>query len=144
MELLSKLQDDLKTALKAGQKDRLQVIRMMLSDVQNVDLMPNKPTEQQAVEAYAKKLRKSQEEYEKIGRTAESDKLKWELSVVEEYLPKKASTGDTEKLVAEFLSKHTFNEKEVGKAMGLFMKQHAGKIDPASANAAIRKALAGK
>jgi uncharacterized protein len=144
MQLLAKLQEDLKTALKAGQKDRLQVIRMMLSDVQNIDLMPNKPTEEQAVEAYAKKLRKSQEEYEKIGRKEESDKLKWELSVVEEYLPKKASTGDTEKLVGEFLAKHTFNEKEVGKAMGLFMKENAGKIDAGAANAAIRKALVGK
>src|SRR5215218_1304820 len=126
MELLTKLQEDMKTALKGGQKDRLQVIRMMLSDVKNIDLMPNKPTEQQAVQAYAKKLRKSQEEYEKIGRKEESDKLKWELSVVEEYLPQKASTGDTEKLVQEFLAKHTFTEKEVGKAMGLFMKEHAG------------------
>src|SRR5437870_9470036 len=98
MQLLNKLTEDMKTALKAGQKDRLQVIRMMLSDVKNIDLMPNKPTEQQAVEAYAKKLKKSAEEYEKIGRKEEADKLKWELSVVEEYLPKKASTEDTEAL----------------------------------------------
>ena len=39
MELKTRLHEDMKTALKAGQKDRLAVIRMLLSDVQNIDLM---------------------------------------------------------------------------------------------------------
>src|SRR3954471_7417985 len=104
MDLLTRLQEDMKTALKSGQKDRLGVIRMLLSDVKNIDLMPNKPTAEQAVEAYAKKLRKSVEEDEKLGRTEEVAKLKGEVAVVEECLPKKASTGDTEKLIDAFLA----------------------------------------
>ena len=71
MELLNRLTDDMKTAMKSGQKDRLSVIRMLLSDVKNIDLMPNKPTAEQVVEAYGKKLRKSMEEYEKIGKPDE-------------------------------------------------------------------------
>ena len=82
MELPVRLHEDMKAALKSGQKDRLSVIRMMLSDVKNVDLMPGKPTPQQAVEAYAKKLRKSLEEYDKLGRTEEVTKLKFEIGVV--------------------------------------------------------------
>src|SRR5436309_15759110 len=112
MDLQSRLQDDMKTALKAGQKDRLQVIRMLLSDVKNIDLMPNKPTAEQVVEAYAKKLRKGVEEYEKLNKPDEVAKLKSEIAVVEEYLPKKASPADTEKLVDEFLSKNTFTEND--------------------------------
>jgi hypothetical protein len=46
MYLLARLQEDMKTALKAGQKDRLLVIRMLISDVKNVDLMPGKPSPQ--------------------------------------------------------------------------------------------------
>src|SRR3954453_10965350 len=134
----------MKTALKAGQKDRLGIIRMMLSDVQNVDLMPNKPTEQQAVEAYAKKLRKSLEEYEKLGRKDEADKLRFEIGVVDEYLPKKATAEETDKLVEQFLAGQSFGEKDVGKAMGAFLKQHAGAVEPAMVNAALRKRLAGK
>ena len=144
MQLLTKLQEDMKTALKAGQKDRLGVIRMMLSDVKNVDLMPNKPTEQQVVEAYAKKLRKSLEEYEKLGRKDEADKLRFEIAVVDEYLPKKASPEETEKLVDAFLANQSFGEKDIGKAMGAFLKQHAGSVEPATVNAALRKKLAGK
>src|SRR5215218_11024860 len=99
MELLTRLTQDMKTAMKSGQKDRLQVIRMLLSDVKNIDLMPNKPTAEQVVDAYGKRLRKSVEEYEKLGKPDEVAKLKSEIAIVDEYLPKKASAGDTEKLV---------------------------------------------
>src|SRR6266545_4711054 len=68
MTLLERLQDDMKTALKTGQKDRLSVIRMLISDVKNVDLAPKPTTPEQAVESYAKKLKKSVEEYEKLGK----------------------------------------------------------------------------
>src|ERR1043166_6272330 len=123
MDLQNRLSEDMKNALKSGQKERLSVIRMVLSDVKNIDLMPNKPTAEQVVEAYAKKLKKSLEEYEKIGQKEQADKLKFEIGVVEEYLPKKASAGDTEKLVDDFLAKNTFTEKDFGRAMGQFMKE---------------------
>src|SRR6187399_717426 len=119
MDLHAKLTEDMKTAMKAGQKERLSVIRMLLSDVKNIDLMPNKPTAEQVVAAYAKKLRKSVEEYEKLGKTEEVAKLKQEIAVVDEYLPKKASADDTAKLVEEFLAKNSFTEKQLGQAMGM-------------------------
>ena len=40
MELLSRLQEDMKAAMKSGQKDRLQLIRMLNSDLMNIDLNP--------------------------------------------------------------------------------------------------------
>src|SRR3712207_4484697 len=120
MDLQSRLTEDMKSAMKSGQKDRLGVIRMLLSDVKNIDLMPNKPTEEQAVEAYAKKLRKSVEEYDRIGRAEEVAKLKTELAVVEEYLPKRASSEDTERLVDAFLATNSFTEEQIGQAVGAF------------------------
>src|SRR5437763_6652560 len=108
MDLQTRLQEDMKVAMKSGQKDRLGVIRMLLSDVKNIDLMPGKPTAEQAVAAYGKKLRKSIEEYEKLGKTEEVNKLKFEIGVVDEYLPKKASADDTGKLVDDFLAKNSF------------------------------------
>jgi uncharacterized protein YqeY len=134
----------MKTAMKSGQKDRLMVIRMLISDVKNIDLMPSKPTEQQAVEAYAKKLRKSLEEYEKIGQKEQADKLRAEIAIVDEYLPKKASPEETERLVNEFLSKSTFTEKQMGQAMGAFMKSHGGTVDAGTANKLLKQKLAGK
>lgn len=144
MELLTRLQDDMKAAMKSGAKDRLQVIRMLISDVKIIDLNPQKPTAEQAVEAYAKKLRKSVEEYEKLGKPDEVTKLKSEIAVVEEYLPKKLSAEETDKLVTEFLSKNSFTEKQFGQAMGMFMKAHGSNVDPGLANKALKAKLAGK
>ena len=144
MELRERLQEDMKQALKSGQKDRLMVIRMLLSDVKNIDLAPRPTTAEEVVAAYGKKLRKSIEEYDKLGKPDQVQKLKFEISVVDEYLPKKASSEDTEKLVNDFLAKHTFTEKQFGQAMGAFMKAHGGSVDPATANQLLKKALAGK
>jgi len=134
----------MKSAMKSGQKERLGVIRMLLNDVKNIDLAPKPTTAEEALAAYGKKLKKSVEEYERLGKTAEVQKLKFEISVVDEYLPKMASSGDTERLVNEFLARNTFTEKQFGQAMGAFMKANGGSVDPALANQLLRKALAGK
>jgi len=144
MELLTRLTEDMKVAMKAGDKARLSVIRMLLSDVKNIDLAPKPTTAEEAVASYAKKLKKSQEEYQRLGKPVEVEQLKFELGVVESYLPKKASAEDTAKLVDEFLAKQSYTEKQVGQAMGAFMKAHGGQVDAAVANQLIRQKLAGK
>ncbi len=144
MELLARLQEDMKTAMKSGQKDRLGVIRMLISDVKNIDLMPNKPTAEQAVEAYGKKLRKSMEEYQKLNLPEQVTKLKFEIGVVEEYLPKKLSEEETAKLVDAFLAANTFTEKQSGQAIGGFMKANGTTVDAGIASKLIRVKLAGK
>jgi uncharacterized protein len=144
MDLLGRLQDDMKKAMKAGEKQRLQVIRMLISDVKNVDLMPGKPTPEHVVEAYAKKLRKSQEEYQKIGQQEQVEQLKFEIAVVEEYLPKKLSEAETVALVDQFLADKSFTEKQSGQATGAFMKAHGKDVDAGIASRLIRERLAGK
>jgi len=144
MELLQKLQEDMKTALKAGEKQKLSVIRMLLSDVKNIDLAPKPTTAQEVVASYAKKLRKSREEYQKLGKTQEVATLDQEIGIVDGYLPKKASTEDTGRLVDAFLASQNFTEKQLGQAMGMFMKQHGAAVDPGVANKLLREKLAGK
>lgn len=141
MDLQTRLTEDMKAAMKSGQKDRLQVIRMLLSDVKNIDLMPNKPTAEQAVEAYGKKLRKSVEEYEKLGKPDEVAKLKGEIAVVDEYLPKKLSPEETATLVDQFLAANSFTAKDTGKAMGAFLKQHGAQVDGGTVNKLLRERL---
>jgi uncharacterized protein YqeY len=66
------------------------------------------------------------------------------VAVVEEYLPARASAGDTAKMVDEFLAKNTFGEKDFGRAMGAFMKAHGAAVDPGQANQLLKAKLAGK
>ncbi len=144
MSLLTKLQEDMKAAMRAGEKDRLGVIRMLISEVKNIDLAPKKLTEEETVAAYGKKLKKGMDEYEKLGKPEEAAKFKSELAIVESYLPKKPSSEETEKLVDEFLAQNAFTEKQAGQATGAFMKLHAGKVDASAVNAMLRQKLAGK
>lgn len=144
MTMLERLTAEMKTAMKAGEKERLGVIRMLLSDVKNIDMNPAKPTAEQVVEAYAKKLRKSVDEYEKIGRPDESAQLKKEIAIVEEFLPKKADAAETERLVDAFLAANTFAEKDAGRATGAFMKQHGGNVEASLVAPLIKAKLAGK
>jgi len=144
MSILQQLTDDMKAALRAGEKEKLQVIRMVLSDVKNIDLHPSKPTELQAVEGYYKKLRKGLEEYEKLGKSNEVNALKFEMSVVEKYLPKKLTEAETAALVEAFLAQQAFTEKQSGQATGMFMKAHGTTVDPAVASRLVREQLAGK
>ncbi|MGE5611331.1 MAG: GatB/YqeY domain-containing protein [Bacillota bacterium] len=144
MSLLERLQEDMKTAMKAGDKDRLSVLRMLIADVKVIDLQPKKITEEETVAAYGKKLRKGIEEYEKLGKPDHAAKLKSELAVVESYLPKRATPQETERIVDEFLASHSFTEKQIGQAMGALMKTHGAQIEPGVANALLRKKLAGK
>jgi uncharacterized protein len=144
MDLQTRLQEDMKSALKAGQKDRLSVIRMLLSDVKNVDLAPTPTTPEQVVGAYAKRLRKSLEEYEKLGESKQAEQLRFEIGVVEEYLPKKASAEETERRVDAFLADKSFTEKQFGQAMGQFMKQHGQDVDAGQISAILRRKLSGE
>lgn len=141
MDLLSKLQDDMKLAMKAHDKDRLSVIRMLISDVKIIDLAPKPITAEETVAAYAKKLRKSVEEYEKLGHKAEADKLRSELAIVEEYLPKKASAEQTEAWLDAFLQGNNFNQKQFGQAMGMFLKQHGADVEPSIVSRLLKTKL---
>jgi uncharacterized protein YqeY len=134
----------MKTAMKTGQKERLSVIRMLISDVKNIDLQPKKTTAEEAVAAYAKKLRKSIEEFEKYDKPVEASKLRQELDIVDSYLPRKLNAEDTAKLVDEFLAANPFTEKQTGQATGAFMKAHGGAVDPGVASQLLRQKLAGK
>ncbi|MFT3787044.1 MAG: GatB/YqeY domain-containing protein [Tepidisphaeraceae bacterium] len=144
MELIPQLQEDMKAAMKAGAKDKLAVVRMLLSEAKNADLQSPKKTPLQMVEAYCKKLKGTIAEFEKLNKPDEVTKLKAELAIVEAYLPKKLDEAGTTKLVEEFLAANSFTEKEAGKATGLFTKQHGASVDGGIASKIIREKLAGK
>jgi uncharacterized protein YqeY len=144
MQLQERLTEDMNAAMKAGDKQRLSVIRMMLSDVKNRDLMPGKPSAEEVVASYRKKLQKSADEFQKLGKGDEVEKLKQEMAIVDAYLPKKAGADETARLVDEFLAGRNFTEKQLGQAMGAFMKQYGTQVDAAIANQLLRQRLAGK
>ena len=140
--LVDKLTSDMKAAMKSGEKERLGVIRMLLTEARAADMQSPPTTPEAMVEAYEKRLAKGRGEFEKVGNTDELAKIDSELKIVGEYTPKKASSAETLVLVDDFLQLHPeFGASDVGRATGMFMKEHGKSADAKAANGRIREAL---
>jgi uncharacterized protein YqeY len=143
--LIPRLQTDMKLALKAGEKEKLGVIRMLLADARAADLQKPPSTPQKMVAAYHKRLGKSREEYQKLNDASQVQQLDAEMKIVETYLPKQADAAETNAKVDAFLAEHAeFGPRDIGKATGLFMKSNGGSVDAKAANARIRDVLASR
>lgn len=143
IDLISRLQKEMQAAMKAGQKDRVSTLRMLLSEAKNADIQKPPSTPGTMVEAHAKRLRKAREEYERLGKTEEVAKLSAEIAVSEEFLPKQASADEAARLVETFLAQYPeLKAADTGRAMGMFMKEHGGAgVEPGTASALIRQRL---
>ncbi len=132
MNLKERITEDLKCAMKAQDKLRTSVLRMMLADIKIADTS-GKPKDQidyvEVVRGYYKKLRKTREEYEKLQLPEKVKELEGEIAIVEEYLPKQLSDDEIKKIVKEVIETNKFTAKETGTAMKLIMNKYGGSVD---------------
>ncbi len=141
-DIVTRLQTDMKAAMKAGDKERLQVIRMLLTEARTADMQNPPTTPEKLVAAYHKRLAKSRDEYDKIGDPDRVAAINGEMKMVEVYLPAQADAGETEAKVDAFLAEHPeFGPSDIGRATGQFMKASGGNVDAKAANGRIRSVL---
>src|SRR5688572_27469233 len=100
-QMLERLQQEMKAALKSGDKERLGVLRLLINDLKVEQGKQNRddltPQEETAVLMRAAKARKeSIEQAEKFGRADIATKEKYELALIETYLPTQLSEADVE------------------------------------------------
>jgi uncharacterized protein YqeY len=148
--LEDRLSDDMKKALKAGDAARLGTLRMMRSQVllekkkdASIDLLPD-PQVTQVLSSYAKKLRDSAAEYEKLGRTDAAATIRTELAVVQEYLPQPLTPEEASALVAQVIADlGASSPKDFGRTMKESQARAAGLIDGKALSDLVRAALDG-
>ncbi len=132
MSLKEKITEDLKSSMKAQNKLRTSVLRMMLTDIKIVDTS-GKPKDQidyvEVVRGYLKKLKKTREEYEKLNIPDKVKEQDGEIAIVEEYLPKQLSDDEIKKIVSEVVDAGKFTAKEMGLAMKQVMSKYGGLVD---------------
>jgi uncharacterized protein YqeY len=96
------------------------------------------------VEKEIKKRRESIAQYEKGQRQDLADKEKFEISVIEAYLPKQLSQAEVDAIVAEALaSTGAKSPADMGKVMGVLKPKLAGKADMGKVSAMVKAKLAG-
>ncbi|MBU6392124.1 MAG: GatB/YqeY domain-containing protein [Planctomycetota bacterium] len=132
MNLKERVAEDLKNAMKAQDKLRISVLRMILADIKIADTS-GKPRDQidyvEVVRGYHKKLKKSREEYERLHLPEKVKDLDGEIAIVEEYLPKQLSDDEIKKIVHAVVETNRFTVKEMGTAMKLIMSKHGSAVD---------------
>ena len=146
MSLLSKLNDDMKTAMKAKEKETLQVIRMLKASLQNEQIKVGRDlTDDEDLSVLAREMkqrRDSLSEFEKAGREDLAEKAKGEITIVEKYLPAQLTEDEIRQIVAAAIEKTgAASPKEFGKVMGVVMPQVKGKADGNQVNAIVKELL---
>lgn len=134
MSLKETLNNDIKTAMKAKDKETLAVLRMIKTAVQAAEI--DKKEELNAEEELtilareAKQRRESLAEFVKAGRDELVSKTEAEIEIVERYLPKQLSVEEVKEIIATVAEKiGATTQKEFGKLMGAVMQELKGKAD---------------
>ncbi|RMG93563.1 MAG: hypothetical protein D6705_18345 [Deltaproteobacteria bacterium] len=149
--LREQIEAELRTARRSGDERTKNVIGM-LKNMVLTELKSGKGVEetdalwQQVIGAYAKQVRKSIPEFEKAGdRGLEAlEEARFELAFCERFLPKKLSEEDTRKLVREIVEREGLSgPKDLGRLMGLVMKDHKDQVDGAVVRRIAQELLAG-
>ena len=101
MDVKERITEDLKASMKAQNKLRTSVLRMILADIKIADTS-GKPKDQidyvEVVRGYYKKLNKTREEYERLHLPDKVKELNGEIAIVEEYLPRQLSDDEIKEL----------------------------------------------
>lgn len=146
MELLKRISEDLKTALKSGDHFRLGVLRMVNSALQNKKIEKGKDgvlTEEDVMQVLSKEAKKRKESvlaFENGGRPELAENEKKELAVIEAYLPKQMSREDAAKEVEKILAKIE-DKSKFGLVMKEVMKELKGKVDAAIVTELVKEKL---
>jgi len=153
MSLKQRLTDDMKAAMKAGEKDRLGVIRLMNAAIKQREVDERIELDDAAVLAVLEKMvkqrRDSVAQYEAAGREDLAAVERAEIVVIERYLPAKldeaAIVAAVDAAIAQVSagSGGAIGPADMGKLMGVLKPQLAGQADMGQVSALVKKRLAG-
>jgi len=144
--LKDKINEDVKSALKAGDANRRMVLSLVLSAVKNKEIEKRSElTDEEIISVISsevKKRKESIESYEKGGRQEMAQKEKGELAILMEYMPEQMSDDDirTEAKKA-ILESGVTDIKQVGKVLAVLMPKVKGKADGQTVSRIVKEEL---
>jgi hypothetical protein len=148
MSLKENLQQDMKTAMRAGDKPRLAVIRLINAAIKQREVDERIELDDAQVTAVldkmAKQRRESIEQYEKAGRNDLADQENFELEVLKTYLPEQLSEAEIDAMIeAAIAATGAASIKDMGKIMGQLKSKLAGRADMGAVSGKIKARLSG-
>ena len=146
MPLREQLNEDIKTAMKAREQDKLGALRLLLSAVKQREVDERIVLDDAGVVATIEKMIKQRKDsisqYEKASRQDLADKEKFEIGVLEAYMPKQLSEGEVSAAIdAAIASTGAKGPADMGKVMGVVKPQLAGRADMGKVSAMVKGRL---
>lgn len=149
MGLREKLADELKNAMKSGDKIQLEVIRMLQTMIRRKEIERKgegkeltEEDEIQVIKSEIKKRKEAIELFEKGGRFDLAEKEKKELEILNKYLPEQMPEEEIAKFVEKIIQEiGATGPKDIGKVMGAVMKELRGKADGATVQKIVKEKL---
>jgi uncharacterized protein len=146
MSILDRLTEDMKEAMKSGDKDRLSTIRLLRGQIKDAEINKraalSEDEELAVLTSAAKKRKESIEAFTAANRSDLADKEKMELETIQFYLPMPLSPEEVEKIVVEAITATGAQTiKDLGKVMQLVTSQTKGRADGKMVSDLVRKKL---
>lgn len=147
MSLKDQITEDMKSAMRAKEADRLGTIRLLLAAIKQKEVDERVTLDDAAVVAVVDKLIKQRKDsvaaYTGAGRADLADKEGAEIRVLEAYLPQRMSTEEVNTAVAALVAElGASGPGDMGKVMGAAKAKFAGLADMGAVSAAVKAALA--
>jgi len=148
MSLKARIQDDMKSAMKARETERLAAIRLLMAAIKQKEVDERIELDDAAITAVVDKMlkqrRDSISQYEAAQRQDLADKEKAEMAVLMAYLPQQLSDAEIDTMIeGAILSSGAAGMQDMGKVMALLKPHMAGRADMAAVSARIKAKLAG-
>jgi uncharacterized protein len=141
MTILEQVQDDVKTAMKAGEKDKVGQLRMIVNALQ-MEEKEGKGDEIAALQRERKRRLDAAESLREGGRDEAADAEDAEAKMIEGYLPEQLSDDELEELVSAAIEESGATEaKDMGNVMKVLMPKVGGKADGKRVSAAVKEKL---
>ena len=146
MTLKERITEDMKTAMRAGEKDRLATIRLALAALKQREVDERIVLDDSQVLAVIEKMIKQRKEaiaqFEAGGRADLVAKETAEMAILQTYLPAQLSDAELDALIAEAIaSTGAASIKDMGKVMGVVKAKAQGKADMTAVSARIKQKL---
>ncbi len=146
MGLKQKIQEDMREALKKGDRERLSALRMLLAQIKNaeIDKIGELTDEEiyQVITREARKWEEAAEEYEKGGDLERAAKEKRDASIIKGYLPRQLTPQEIEELIKEIIEEvGAKGIQDMGQVMKLIMPKVRGRADGKVVNEMVKAAL---
>jgi uncharacterized protein YqeY len=144
--MLKKIENDVKDAMRAGDRPRVSTLRLLLSALKNEKIQAHRDLTDEEIEAVirrsVKQRKDSIEQYAKGGRQDLVDTEQAEMELLQTYLPQGMSEQELESAVKSIIADRSItSRKEMGAVMKELMTRYKGKVDGRQAQEIAQRLL---